>query len=413
MTDSFIKKFKSSLDVIKPNSKSKFTTSFIFSIISILIGLGLGYLVMLASNPSRANEGFAQLITGGVPLGLTSIGNILFDCTPLIGVGLAVAIASKAGVFNIGGSGQYTMGGCIALIIANLLGNNVPSPLGFIICLLVGMLAGAIWAVVPALLKNHFNVNIVVSAIMMNYIAVYLSCILARNSLWYDQFKSRINIANVSNSMIPNAGLDELFAAEYNGIKINSRLDIAIIIAIVVCVLLSIIFSKTTFGLKIKTSGQNGDCAKYSGINNKLSLVYAMAISGACAGMGAVFTYLSKNPSNFTTSTTVNSMGFTGISVALIANNSPIGCIFTAILLSYIQTSGSALTSLSFDSNIIGVITSVIIYSTATVSFLSNVIIKMRNKSKEKKNINKLTRDLQTSPSNKLNEMEVKENAVK
>ncbi len=413
MTDTFIKKFKASIDVLKPNSKSKFYTSFIFSIISIIIGFGLGYLVMLASNPSQANAGFVQLITGGVPFGLTSIGNILFNCTPLIGVGLAVAIASKAGVFNIGGSGQYTMGGCIALIIANLLGNKVPSPLGFIICLLAGMLAGAVWAVVPALLKNHFNVNIVVSAIMMNYIAVYTSCILTKNPLWYDQFKSKISIANIENSMIPNAGLNELFAADYNGIKINSRLDVAIIIAIVVCILLSIIFSKTTFGLKIKTSGQNGDCAKYSGINNKLSLVYAMAIAGACAGMGAVFTYLSKSPSNFTTDTTVNSMGFTGISVALIANNSPIGCIFTAILLSYIQTSGSGLTALSFNSNIIGVITSVIIYSTATVSFLSNVVMNIKQKSDQKKKINKLTRDLDNVPSTKLKEMEVKENAVK
>lgn len=413
MTDKFVKKFKSTLEIAKPKKEAKGLTAVLFSVISIIIGFALGYLVMLASNASSANSGFVQLITGGVPLGMASIGNILFNCTPLIGVGLAVAIASKAGVFNIGGSGQFTMGGCIAMIVANLLGDKIPSPFGFIICLIVGMLAGAIWAVVPAVLKNHFNVNIVVSAIMMNYIAVYLSCILTKNSLWYDSYHNRINIANIKNSMIPNCGLNQLFSAKYGAATITSRLDISIIIAIVVCVLLAIVFSKTTFGLKIKTSGQNGDCAKYSGINNKVSLVYAMAISGACAGMGAVFNYLSKSPSYFTASTTVNDIGFTGISVALIANNNPIGCIVTAILLSYIQTSGSGLTAVGFNSNIIGIITSVIIYSSATVVFLSNVVKNIKDNVNQKKSMKALTNGLEDKVSLKNPNQEVKTNVSK
>lgn len=374
--------------------------AFLFSIISILIGLLFGFLLMVITNPKNAVSGFSALLFGGIPSGMASIGNILSNATPLIGVGLAVAISSKAGIFNIGGSGQFTMGGLCALVLANFMKNTVPAPFSFIIVLIVGMIAGAIWALVPALLKNHFNVNIVVSAIMMNYIAAYVSAIVAKNRLWYDQNFNKISVKGCENSYVPTGGLDKIFQAtnEFGG-RVPSRIDIAVIITLVICIVLAFIFAKTTFGLRIKVSGQNGDCAKYSGINNKKSIAYAMMLSGAMAGMGAVFTYLSKSPSYFTPATTVNSIGFDGISVALIGNNSPIGCIFSAILLSYIKTSGSGLTAQGFDSNIIGIVTSIIIYFSATIFFLSNVSSLWIKRIKARKSMECLTGRLESDTS--------------
>lgn len=396
MTDSRITKLRTTLDASIREKKRPGLQTFLFSVLSIFFGFLLGFLVMIAVNPGQALEGFSTLIAGGVPNGLQSIGNILFNCTPLIGAGLAVAIASKAGVFNIGGSGQFTFGGCMALIVANLLKDvSMPNAIAFLIVLLSGMLGGAVFALIPALLKNHFNVNIVVSAIMMNYIAVYLTGIITKTDRFFDQTHNRFNITGIANCTVPQAGLNTLFST--NGMK--SRLDISIIIAVLVCLLLYFIFSKTTFGMRIKTSGQNEDGARYSGINNKKSLAYAMAISGAMAGMGAVFMYCA-NPSNasyYQPTATVNSIGFTGISVALIANNNPIALILSSILISYIQTSGGALTSVGFNSNIIGIITSVIIYSAATVFFLSKVILTGREKSQAKKKERILTNGLDLS----------------
>ena len=387
MTKLQIKHYRDSLKDTFQKSSQK---SWIFSIISILFGFLFGFIIMVCVNPSQSLQGFSTLITGGFNRSfLYSVGNILFNCTPYIGVGLAVAIASKAGVFNIGGSGQYTVGGCMALIVANLINDKIPSPAGFIICLAVGMLSGAIYALIPALLKNHFNVNIVVSAIMLNYIAAYGTAILCKNELWFDSINNRIynSTDKISNCMIPTAGLNEIFSFTTSAGKVvPSRLDISIIIAIAICILLFFLFKKTSFGLKITTSGQNETAAKYSGINNHRQLCYAMMISGAMAGMGAVFSLLSQRPSNFQPSATVNSIGFTGISVALIANNNPIACIFSSLLISYIETSGGGLTAVGFNANIIGIITSVIIYSSATAFLLSKFVygIKVKRESKKK-----------------------------
>ncbi len=371
------------------------SNKWIYSLVSIFFGFLVGFLIMLCVNPANAGAGFATLIAGGLPYKMQSVGNVLFNSAPLIGVGLAVAVSSKAGIFNIGGSGQYTVGGATALIVANLINPYVPPILGAIICLAVGMIAGAIWALIPALLKNHFNVNIVVSAIMMNYIAVYSTGILAKNGSWFDSMHNRINNSKLDNCYLPQGGLNKLFSTvSSRGTPMYSRLDISILIAIFVCILLFFIFSKTTFGLRMRISGQNETAAKYSGINNKKQIAYAMMISGAMAGMGAVFSYLSMYPDSFQPVSTVSDMGFTGISVALIANNNPIACIFSAILISYIKTSGGGLTSVGFNSNVIGIITSVIIYSSATAFLLSGVVSKARESINNKFKLSKLTKQL-------------------
>lgn len=343
----------------------------LYSLISIGIGLLIGYIIMLIVDYSSAGRGMTQLLTGAITRGMYSFGNILYQAAPLIGVGLAVAIASKAGVFNIGGSGQFTFGGCMALVCAHYIDDFVVSPWGFIICLAAGMLAGALWALIPALLKNYFNVNIVVSAIMMNYIAVFLCAMIINLPQFFDSDWNKFKISDIENCFVPQAGIQSIFTYTLSsGTVRTSYIDIGIIVGILAALILAFVFAKTTFGLRIKTSGQNETGAKYSGINNKKSLAYAMMISGAMAGMGAVFTYLGNQPTDLQPVTTVNSIGFEGISVALIGSNNPIGCILSAILLSYLNTSGTTLTEVGYNSYLIDVITSAIIYMTATVGFI-------------------------------------------
>lgn len=394
MTKTQILKYKGELKHLYQKGEKQHT--WIFSFVSIALGFLIGFLVMLCVNPKNAGQGFALLLTGGFNNGfLYSLGNILFNCTPFIGVGLAVAISSKAGVFNIGGSGQYIVGGGTALIVANLINNYVPQGVGFFICLLTGMVAGGIYALIPALLKNHFNVNIVVSAIMLNYIATFGMGILAKAGPWYDSLHYRIANTGIENCKVPTLGLGEIFSYTTNkGKLVASRLDMAILLCILICIILFFIFKKTTFGYKIQTAGQNETAAKYSGIDSKRQISYAMFLSGAMAGMGAVFSYLAQMPANFQPVSSVSQMGFTGISIALIANNNPIAVIFSSLLISYIQTSGGGLTSVDFNSNIIGIISSVIIYSSATSFLLAKLVYSLKTTLSTKKKQTILTNGL-------------------
>lgn len=348
--------------------------SVLASVISILIGLLFGLLLLIIVNPAMAFPKFGELLTAGVS-SLPKLAKVLYQAAPLIMTGLAVAFAFKTGLFNIGASGQYTVGAFCALACAIIF--QMP----WWICLVASLVAGAVWGFFPGLFKSLFNVNEVITSIMFNWIgmmAVNLLCMNLKNAegklvmlpvAWVSSpIKDRtaaLSYANPS-AMIPKMGLDKLFESNY--------MNISIFIAALVAVLLWVILNRTTFGYELKACGYNKNASLYAGINAKRNIVLSMVISGAMAGVGGGLYYLAGT-ADYTIQKTLLAMGFNGISVALLATSNPIGTIFSALFISYIQVGGESLQPV-YAKEMIDIIIAVIIYLSAFALLTKTIISK-------------------------------------
>jgi len=348
--------------------------SVLASVISILVGLLFGLLLLILVNSSQAFPKFGELLTAGVS-NLPKLAKVLYQAAPLIMTGLAVAFAFKTGLFNIGASGQYTVGAFCALLCA------IVFQLPWWVCLLASFVAGAIWGFFPGLFKALFNVNEVITSIMFNWIgmmAVNLLCMNLKNAdgklvmlpiAWVSSpIKDRtaaLSYAN-PNAIIPKAGLDKLFNSNY--------MNISIFIAIAIAILLWVVLNRTTFGYELKACGYNKNASIYAGINAKRNIVLSMMISGAMAGLGGGLYYLSGT-AEYTIQKVLLPMGFNGISVALLATSNPIGSIFSALFISYIQVGGESLQPV-YAKEMIDIIIAVIIYLSAFALLTKTIISK-------------------------------------
>ena len=345
------------------------------TLLSIGIGVLVGFILMLIISPGEALRGLSILLTGALQTGSKGFGDILYLAGPYILAGLAVGFAFKMGLFNIGASGQIMIGAFVALAIGIKL--NLGDGAHYIVALLAGVLAGAVIGAIPGLLKAFFNVNEVVTCIMLNYTVLYFVIFQLTQSGLIDTYTSYSKYPNPT-AYAPNLGLDKIF----NG----SSVDISIFLAIIVAIVLYIILQKTTLGYALKAAGYNPAGSKYAGMNNKRNMIISMAISGACAGLAGVCLYL--NPTSgkrLTLDASVLSEGFDGITIALLGNSNPIGIIFSGLFLSYLRLGGTRLQLLrGFSPEMISVITAVIIYLSALSAVLQrqfdNIVTFIREK---------------------------------
>ncbi|MDO4543007.1 MAG: ABC transporter permease [Clostridia bacterium] len=337
--------------------------SILASVISILVGLLFGFLLLLVVNSGEAVGKFGELLTAGVST-LPKMAKVLYQAAPLIMTGLSVAFAFKTGLFNIGASGQYTVGAFAALACAIIF--QMP----WWACLIASIIAGAVWGFFPGLFKALFNVNEVITSIMFNWIglfAVNLACMNIRNAAgkqimlptaWVNSpimdRTASLSYAN-PDAMIPKWGLDTLFESNY--------MNISIFIAIAFAIILWVVLNRTTFGYELKACGNNKNASIYAGINAKRNIVLSMVIAGAMAGLGGGLYYLAGT-ADYNIQKVLLAMGFNGISVALLATSNPIGTIFSALFISYIQVGGESLQP-TFAKEMIDIIIAVIIYLSA------------------------------------------------
>lgn len=333
--------------------KTRQSLGFLPSVIAIFAGLMIGFLILILSNPGQAVNGIRTLMFGGFTGGAKGIGNVLYYATPIIMTGLGVGFAFQTGIFNIGGPGQFIVGAYFSLLVG--IKCSFPGALGWMVPLLAGMLFGALWALLPGLLRAYLSVNIITATIMMNYIGMYLVNHLIKGTI-YDQLKNR-TLAVPSGNTLPRAGMDKLFP--------NSMADAGILIAIVLAVLIYILLNRTIIGFELKSCGKNSDASKYAGINEKRSIVVSMLISGALIGLGGALMYLSAAGNSITVADTLSSEGFNGIPVALLALNHPIAIIFSGIFIAYLQVSGFYMQTYRFSPEIVDIIIAVIIYFSA------------------------------------------------
>ena len=373
------------------------------SLISILVGLLVGGIVVLIVGlvePKITGSGIwdgIRLIFGGIlstgrdaagtltwGFNAQNIGNMLFRATPLIMTGLSVAIAFKTGLFNIGAPGQYLMGTLASLSIAlGIPSTSVPAGIIWVLALLGGMLAGALWGAIPGLLKALLNINEVLACIMTNWIAANLV------TWMFDISNFKNMVENTKSGYIyktsfngvatPKLGLDKLFP----GSQINGGILLAILLAVVVYV----IMQKTTFGYQLKACGSNRHAARYAGIPDKRNIVLSMAIAGALAGTGAALYWLSGNTEFYwTTYQSLPAVGFNGIPVALLAINNPVGVIFAGIFMAMLDIVGMQLTNLTaYNEYITDVIISVIVYLSAFSLVIRMMLVNIRKRRAMKK----------------------------
>jgi len=277
-------------------------------------------LLFLGVNPFEA---YGALIDGafGSP---NAMAETLVKATPLLLVGLGICIAFRGNVINIGGEGQMIIGAIFATILG-LTFTGLPGWLMIILAMLMGFIGGGFWGAIPGFLKAYFNVNEILSTIMMNAIAVQIMNFLLRGPM-IDP--AQLELA----SKIPQtARLLEAFRLPRLA---PTRLHLGFLFAVVLAFLVYIFLWKTTLGYRIRAVGQSHHAARYAGINVKKNIVLALLLSGAFAGLaGAIQVYgvnyrmiTDGSASGFT-----GSAGFNGIVAALFGQLHPIGTIPASI----------------------------------------------------------------------------------
>ncbi len=344
--------------------------SVVASLICIVIGLLLGTVVLALIDAEHAiRDGLLVILHSGIK-SPRNMGTVLANAAPLIMTGLSVGFAFKTGLFNIGAAGQYTLGAFGALYCAIVL------QLPWYLCLLAAMILGALWGAIPGFFKAYLNINEVITAIMFNWIGLYMV-----NDIMYGKGQSPMydlattktfSLRKVAKgSMIPSCGMSDMFG------KLQS-VTIAIFMAVILAVIVYIVLSRTTFGYELKACGFNKNAAQYAGINDKRNIILSMTIAGALAGIGAGLYYLSTvaewNPQ---VSTSLPAIGFNGISAALLACSNPIGTIFSSLFISYITVGGTKLSTQYYTKEIADVITALIIYLCAFSMLFKNKIRSM------------------------------------
>ena len=356
--------------------------SFSSSILAIICGLLFGLVILLLSNPSQASGGFMMILQGGFTDGIQGIGQMFYYATPIIMTGLSVGFAFQTGLFNIGAAGQFTIGAFVAVLIG-VKCTFLPAGIHCLVAIAGAALAGALWGMIPGLLKAFRNVNEVISSIMMNYIGMYLVNLLIQK-LIYDHVKNQ-SMAVASTANLPKAGLDKIFP--------NTDINVGIIIAIVFVILVYIILNRTTFGYELKACGKNQNASKYAGINAKRNIVLSMVISGALAGIGGALLYLANSGKYLQVLDIIAPEGFSGISVALLGMSNPIGILFAGLFIGHLTVGGYNMQLFDFAPEVIDMIIAAIIYCGALSLLFKGLISKIQFRKEKDKAVEKSEKD--------------------
>ncbi len=289
--------------------------------LAIFLALILGAIIMIASSPLLG--GFNVLLPLGAYWALLqgafssfdSIVSTLVDATPLILAGLAVGVGFKAGLFNIGGQGQFLMGGLAAAAVGAGLAHASPV-IAIPAAVIAGLVAGALYGAIPGALKAYTGAHEVVTTIMLNYVAIQTVSYVIVGPL-------RAAGATFARSPdVQNAALPVLIG--HNG-------HIGVLFAFIAVPIAWWLLYRSTIGFEIRTVGASPDAARYAGMRPRMLIVMTMTICGLLAGVagaGEILGLTHYMPAGYSTN-----VGFDGITVALLGRSHPIGILFAGLLL--------------------------------------------------------------------------------
>jgi len=258
---------------------------------------------------------------------------------PLFLAGLAISVAFRAGVFNIGAEGQYFVGGLVGALAGIYL--PLPKVIHLPVVVLAAMAGGALWAAIPAILKVTKGVHEVISTIMFNNIAFALVNFLVNGPL---SGRGEQSLEPQTHKILPSAlfgKLNSAFRAIGLNIPDHVYLDYSLIVAIIMGILVWFLLFRLRFGFEIRAIGVSLDVAKYSGMRVKQVQIGVFLISGALAGLiGLQEIFAIRGHYTFEIA---SGLGFDGIAIALIGRNSPVGVVFSAILFAFLKQAGYGL----------------------------------------------------------------------
>ena len=346
---------------------------------AIVLSLLAGAVVILAlgKNPLVAYQNLLQgsgilpkATYAGHKSMLTDFMSFMNAWTPMLFASLAVAVALRAGLFNIGVSGQMLVAGFVTTLLVGY--SDLPAPVAKPLVLICGIISGALVGALIGWMKEKFNINEVVSSIMINYIAQYVISFLINT--YY------VNPVSRQSNPVSKASRLTLMDTTVGDLKMD--IPLGIILAIIIAIAVKFLLDRTTFGYELKRVGTSRKAAKYAGIKVGRSMVMAFVVSGALAGLAGVTYYLgyfgSIQPK------VLASTGFDSIAVSLLANSNPIGIIFSSFLITVISKGSTYMNSASgLESEIASVITGVILLFSACGAFIRYKVKSMKEELKE------------------------------
>jgi len=312
-----------------------FLVPFFSVVIALLIAAVV--IVLIGQNPVIAYKAMIEGAFGN----LQALADTIIKTTPLILTGLAVGFGFRAGIFNIGAEGQMIMGAILATVVGmNMRG--VPPSLAIPLTMIAGMLGGAVWASIAGYLKAKTGAHEVVTTIMLNWIATYISSYLITGPLAVGSGTPK------SPEIAPSAKLPPIVTV--GALEMTSGIVISIITAVVIYIVLE----KTRTGYEVKATGFNPYAAEYGGISISKNIVMSMAISGALAGLAGALEVMGLHHRFL--GTLSGGKGFDGISIALIGQNHPIGIIFASFLIASLRTGSSNMQFVGVPKHIVTII---------------------------------------------------------
>ena len=346
--------------------KNEGVQSLVASLVCIVLGLFLGFIVLLLINPNGAVEAILTVIKNFLTYSkpatqMKYLGNTLVKTAPLLMCSLSIIFAYKVGLFNIGAAGQYCAGVGMALYAA--LAWQAP----WWVCLLAAMAAGALLGAVSGLLKAYCNVNEVISGIMLNWITLYLvnmllTLVKEETSPYTFQLAT-----HAPKALIPSLGLGALF-------NNNQYVTIAIPLSVIMAVVVWVVLDKTRFGYELRATGNNKNAAKYCGMAEKRNIIVTLIIGGALAGMGAALLYLTGFEQWQCSTSSVPAMGFNGIAAAFLGGLHPVGAVLSSFFIQHITIGGAYVDKTMYCAQISDLISAIIIYLCGFVLFMKHVM---------------------------------------
>ena len=331
----------------------------LISVLTVIIGIFACSLVIWLSG-YNALQGIKCLFQGGL-LNFSRVCDTIAYATPMILTGLSFAFAYRTGIFNIGMPGQMLFGGCCALIFS-LTFPNLPRVIMLAGVVITSLAAGGLWGAIPGAMKVKFNVNEVVTTIMMNWIAywfVYYTVLL--------KYKS----ANIDTESLTIPDAASMKISALTEATNHSNINIGIIFALLAVVIVTFILTRTVMGYEMKAVGYNRYASEYSGIRVGRRVLQAMIIAGALSGLGGATFYL-----GYTSRIVIGVMpnaGWNGIAVSLLAGNSTVGLVLSALLLGVMYTGKGYMTAMTgIPSEVADILIAIIIYFSATSALIAH-----------------------------------------
>lgn len=337
------------------NKKNIFTiiseNRFIHILISIALGFVVGALFLVVMGLS-VGDAYGRLLSSVTTL--KGVSYVVVYAIPYIMTGLSVAFAFRTGVFNIGAEGQFVMGSMSACVVGIIFG-DLPKMVLIPLCFIVAMAVGALWGIIVGLLKTKRGINEVLSMIMFNWIAFYLSNYIAGIPAIHSD-----GTAEATKNISANAStlLSKDFIKEMG---LCPTANWGILVAIVAMVIVWFIIDKTTLGYKLKAVGANKFAAEYGGINVNGSILTALAFSGALAGLGGALQLMGMG-SRISVFSSQEGFGFAGIVVALMGCSNPFGVLAAGLFYGALTYGGSKLNLEGVPTQLISVIVGTVVF---------------------------------------------------